>query len=78
MVALWGIFRRGSYGSGFSSLWENTEDFAEKFANLQKAALGLKAAAATGDKATIGEAVKATGGACKACHDEYKAKNYLY
>ena len=59
-------------------IWENTEDFAEKFANLQKAALGLKAAAATGDKATIGEAVKATGGACKACHDEYKAKNYLY
>ena len=38
---------------------------------------GLYDKAVTGDKGKIMEAFKATGGACKACHDDYKSKNYL-
>lgn len=59
-------------------IWDNKDDFGDKFADLQAAAANLKEAAATGDKGTIADAVKQTGGACKACHDEYKAKDYLY
>ncbi|MFT4769730.1 MAG: cytochrome c556 [Glaciecola sp.] len=59
-------------------IWENTDDFLEKYAALQSAAEGLLAAAQSGDRGTIGGAIKDTGGACKACHDEYKAKDYLY
>ena len=59
-------------------IWENTDDFLEKYENFKAAAAGLATAAQTGDKGTIGAAFKKTGGACKACHDEYKAKDYLY
>ena len=59
-------------------IWENTDDFLEKYGNFKAAAAGLAEAAETGDKGTIAAAFKETGGACKACHDEYKAKDYLY
>ncbi|EED32745.1 cytochrome c, class II [gamma proteobacterium NOR5-3] len=59
-------------------IWENTDDFLEKYAALQSAAEGLLAAAQSGDRSAIGGAIKETGGTCKACHDEYKAKDYLY
>lgn len=59
-------------------IWENTDDFLEKYAALQNASKGLLAAAQSGDRGAIGGAIKETGGACKACHDEYKAKDYLY
>lgn len=60
------------------AIWENTDDFLEKYEALQAASVGLVAAAKTGDKKAIGGAVRETGGACKACHDEYKSKDYLY
>jgi cytochrome c556 len=59
-------------------IWENTDDFLDKYENFKAAAAGLATAAATGDRNTIAEAFKESGGACKACHDEYKAKDYLY
>lgn len=59
-------------------IWENTDDFLSKYGDFKTAAAGLATAAQTGDKATIGAAFKKTGGACKACHDEYKSKDYLY
>jgi cytochrome c556 len=59
-------------------IWENTEDFLEKYAALQSAAEELLAAAQSGDRSAIGGAIKETGGTCKACHDEYKAKDSLY
>lgn len=59
-------------------IWSNTDDFLEKYADLQTAADGLLAAAKTGDKGAIGGAIKDAGGTCKACHDEYKSKDYLY
>jgi cytochrome c556 len=59
-------------------IWENTDDFVEKYQALQSAAEGLLAAAQSGDRGAIGGAIKDTGGTCKACHDEYKSKDYLY
>jgi cytochrome c556 len=46
--------------------------------DLQAAADKLLAAAETGERDAVAAAVRDTGGACKACHDEYKAKDYLY
>lgn len=60
------------------AIWENTDDFVAKYRDLQAAADTLLAAAKTGEKSAVGAAVRETGGACKACHDEYKAKDYLY
>jgi len=60
------------------AIWENMDDFEAKLADLREAAAALDEAAEGGDRAAIAEAVKATGGACKACHDEYKSKDYLY
>lgn len=59
-------------------LWENKADFEEKLANLKAASKSLLPAVQSGDKKAVGGAVKEIGGACKACHDEYKAKDYLY
>jgi len=59
-------------------IWENTDDFLEKYGDFKAAAAGLAEAAGTGDKGEIASAFKKTGGTCKACHDEYKAKDYLY
>ncbi len=59
-------------------IWENQDDFAAKLADMQEAIAGLQAAAASGDREAIAEATGSTGQACKACHDEYKSKEYLY
>lgn len=58
-------------------IWDNKTDFDSKIGDLKEATMALKIAAVTGDKGKIMEAFKATGGACKACHDDYKSKNYL-
>ena len=59
-------------------IWDNKDDFADKYADLQKAVASLDEVAATGDRDAIAREVAATGDACKACHDEYKAKDCLY
>jgi cytochrome c556 len=59
-------------------IWENKADFESKLNDLKSAAVKLQAAANTTDRKAIAAQVAATGKACKACHDEYKAKNYLY
>lgn len=60
------------------TIWENPDDFAAKLADMQEAVAGLQAAAGSGDRVAIAEATGATGESCKACHDEYKSKDYLY
>ncbi len=59
-------------------IWENKADFRRKLDDLKQAAVKLRDAADSGDRAIISAQVADTGKACKACHDEYKAKNYLY
>ena len=60
------------------AIWDNPDDFADKLAAFRSEAAALAVAAKSGDKAAATAQFKKTGGTCKACHDEYKAKNYLY
>jgi len=59
-------------------IWDNMDDFESKLGDLRDAAASLDEAVEGGDREEIANAVKDTGGACKACHDEYKSKDYLY
>ena len=59
-------------------IWQNKADFDSKLDDMTGAVAKLQETVATGDREAIAEQVGATGKTCKACHDEYKAKNYLY
>ncbi|RLQ21524.1 cytochrome c [Seongchinamella sediminis] len=59
-------------------IWDNKDDFEAKMQDMREAVTALQVAAGSGDKKIIAEATGAAGEACKACHDEYKAKEYLY
>lgn len=59
-------------------IWQNKADFESKMNDLASAATALQKAAASGDREQIAKGVGAAGKACKSCHDEYKAKEYLY
>jgi cytochrome c556 len=59
-------------------IWENKADFGSKMDDLTNAVAQLQKTVSTGDREAIAEQVGATGKTCKACHDDYKAKNYLY
>lgn len=53
-------------------IWDNWEDFASKWSALGDAAEAMQTAAGEGAEA-IGPALGKLGGACKACHDDYRA-----
>jgi cytochrome c556 len=53
-------------------IWEKRSDFDAKMDKMITAVKALPAAA--GDPATLGKAVDEAGKACKACHDDYRAK----
>ena len=57
-------------------IWANTADFQAKFADMQEAMAVLQAA--DGEQGAVAKAVGGVGRTCKACHDEYRAKDYLY
>ncbi|CAA0088271.1 Cytochrome c' [Halioglobus japonicus] len=60
-------------------IWENKADFEAKMNDLTKAVDALQTVANQGtDRKAIAAGVGATGKACKACHDDYKSKEYLY
>ena len=59
-------------------IWQNMADFESKLEDLREAADTLDDVAEGGDRKAIAQQVGVTGEACKACHDEYKSKNYLY
>ena len=59
-------------------IWENKADFESKMNDLKTASLALQKAVAGGDRKAIANEIGATGKTCKACHDEYKSKDYLY
>jgi cytochrome c556 len=60
-------------------IWENKADFEARMDDLKTAVSALQVVANQGtDRKAIAEQVGATGKACKACHDDYKSKNYLY
>jgi cytochrome c556 len=53
-------------------------DFQSKLEDFRSAAAKLAEISAQGDSVASREQFIATGGTCKACHDEYKSKDYLY
>lgn len=53
------------------AIWENLDDFRSKFAGLREAAAG-SADAVKGGQENVGPVVQKLGGACKACHDDYR------
>jgi cytochrome c556 len=59
-------------------IWLDMADFQSKLENLRAAAAALAEVAGAGDDDATREQFMATAGTCKACHDEYKAKDYLY
>jgi len=54
------------------AIWENLEDFAQRYGALQTGAEAMQAAAGT-DLASLQGALGGLGGACGACHDSYRA-----
>lgn len=59
-------------------IWENLNDFEAKLQDMRDAVDGLSAVAASGDREQIAQQIGTVGQACKACHDDYKSKDYLY
>ncbi len=59
-------------------IWSNMDDFESKLMDFQNATAQLKTVAAGGDANAIAMQTGAVGKTCKACHDEYKSKDYLY
>ncbi len=59
-------------------IWENPDDFAQKHDEMTSAVKELASVVEGGDRAAIAQQVGAVGQTCKACHDEYKSKDYLY
>jgi cytochrome c556 len=63
--------------SGFKTdakaeVWGDAAGFAAAVNRLQTESAKLQQVSATGDLAAIRAQVRATGGACKACHDKYR------
>ena len=55
------------------AVWEKPEAFKEAMDKFVAAANGIAAAVESGDRREIGGAMKALGGSCKGCHDNFKA-----
>ena len=55
-------------------IWQNSEDFGSKLRAFQTAARALQLAASGNDAAAIKARFADLGGACKACHDKYRAE----
>ncbi len=55
-------------------IWEDGSEFGAKAQNLAAKAAALAAAAQAGEDAFPG-AFRATGGACKSCHDDYRQQD---
>jgi cytochrome c556 len=55
-------------------IWQNQKHFAAKLHNFQAAAQAFNAAAGGNDVGAIKAKFSDLGGACKACHDKYRAE----
>jgi cytochrome c556 len=53
-------------------IWTERDAFRRRILGLRNASAALVHAASTGDRAQVRPAFRATGGACKACHDFYQ------
>jgi len=69
------IFPEGS-GEGKTEakaeIWQDPEAFKAAMDKFVTAANGMSEVAASGDMKRIGPAIKALGGSCKGCHDDFQ------
>ena len=71
------IFPADSYiegGHAKAEIWSDPDAFAERRQNFLDAAAALGAVADSSDQAAFMGAFKTLGGACKGCHDNFRAK----
>lgn len=61
----------GKKTEALPAVWEKPEEFAKKYADFQAAAAGAGVAVAGGQDA-LGPVLQKLGGACKACHDDFR------
>ncbi len=57
------------------AIWTDFEGFSEKLTDFQDAAKALAEVAGEG-RGALGPALGELGGTCKACHDDYRAKDF--
>jgi len=55
-------------------IWQNVDDFRAKAAELERVTKKFAATARTGDRKQIATGLGEVGGACKSCHDKYRAE----
>jgi len=80
-VALLATVPKGYFGEGTGKdtkakpeIWEKRPDFDAKMEKMIGETAKLPAAVRSGDMAAFRKQVSDTGAACKACHDDYRAK----
>ena len=70
-----GVFPKGS-GEGktkaLSAIWDEPDKFKVGMEKFVEAANGMAEATASDDMSAVGPAIKALGGSCKGCHDNFK------
>lgn len=59
-----------------AEIWDKWDDLTKNAKRLNKAAGDLAGAAAAKDDAKVSAGVKAVSGACKNCHDAFRAEKY--
>ena len=57
------------------AIWSDGDGFKAKLADFAEAAAAMPSVAGAG-RAELGQAVGRLGGTCKACHDDYRAKDF--
>lgn len=67
---------KGAPNRAKAEIWTDAAKFKSLAEDMQAAMAKLDTAAKTGDLEQIKTAVGATGKACKACHDDYRNKDY--
>ena len=80
-VALLSTVPKGFFGEGTDKdtkakpeIWSHRSDFDAKMEKMTGEAAKVPAVVQSGDMAAFKKQVTDLGGACKACHDEYRAK----
>ena len=64
---------KGAETDAKAEIWANPEDFQNKITDLVNASKALADVAKSSDEAKDKEEFKKLAGACKSCHDKYKA-----
>ena len=71
------VFAEGSAtekSKALPAIWENRAEFDAAMDKFVDAANNFATVAESGDMSKVGDAMKALGGSCKGCHDNFKTE----